>query len=95
MAVWEYFMIGDHASSSGGAAYLPLIYRARDTVRYFKQGGARYYFTQSSGKYRRNNALLYYVLARLLWDTGQGVDALIHDFCPKKCICPQSQRDCH
>ncbi|MDP7251801.1 MAG: DUF4838 domain-containing protein [Planctomycetota bacterium] len=83
MAVWEYFMIGDHASSSGGSAYLPLIYRARDTVRYFKQGGARYYFTQSSGKYRRNNALLYYVLARLLWNTDQDADALIHDFCQK------------
>lgn len=79
--VWEYFLIGDHTIDKPTPILIPLIYRTRDTVRFLHDVGMTRYFTQSNNAWQRHNAILYYSLARLLWNPQQDVDVLIQDFC--------------
>ncbi len=80
LGVWEYFLIGDHTLTAPSPVLLPLTHRARDTVRTLAEMDARWYFTQSSPAYQDANPLLYYVLARLLWNPQLDLAALISDF---------------
>jgi len=80
LAIWEYFLLGDFRAKGEAPVLLPLAYRARDSVRWFKGLGARWYFTQSSYRYWRHNPLLFYMLARLLWETDRDCEALEQDF---------------
>ncbi|HCD34999.1 MAG TPA: hypothetical protein DER01_21520 [Phycisphaerales bacterium] len=79
--VWEYFLIGDYTVKNHVPVVLPLIYRVRDTVQFFKSIGTRYYFTQSTSAYHRYNTLLYYALARYLDDPDLDADELIREYC--------------
>lgn len=88
--VWEYFLIGDHRQTNPVPVTLPLIYRVRDTVRFFQSIGTRYYFTQSTSAYHSYNTLLYYALARYLNDPSLDADTLIRDYC-KNMFGPASQ----
>lgn len=81
--VWEYYLLGDFRSKKAPPVWLPLVYRTRDTVRYYKSLGARFYFTQSNYQYWDHNALVWYTLARLIWKTDTDFDALADDFVAK------------
>ena len=83
LGIWEYFLIGDQSAHRDSPAWLPLLYRARDSVRYFNRRGAKYYFTQSSGRYQQHNPILFYALARMLWDVDLNFARLMRDFCTK------------
>jgi len=79
--VWEYFLLGDHRTQKTTPAILPLALRAADTVRFIRELGGSYYFTQSSYKYWRHNPLVFYMLARMVWTPDADPLALIRDFC--------------
>lgn len=84
MGVWEYFLLGNHHSKNvENPAMLPVIYRSRDTLKFYKNNGVNWYFTQTSPKYWKHNIFAFYETARLIWDADQDFDALFNDFFDK------------
>lgn len=84
MGVWEYFLLGDHYSNEqDNPAMLPVVFRARDTLRFLRKSGVNWYFTQTSPKYWRHNILPFYVTARMAWNADLDFDSLMNDFCGK------------
>jgi len=81
--IWEYFLIGDHNTDYPAPVILPLVYRVRDTTRFLKEIGARYYFTQSNSAYMPYNPLLFHATARYLWNPDLDANELIADFCTR------------
>ncbi len=83
LGIWEYFLIGDHHVSAPTPVILPLVYRIRDTIGFLRGDDidARYYFTQSNNAYVTYNPLVYYALARYVWDPTLDADELIASFC--------------
>jgi|APSaa5957512622_1039677.scaffolds.fasta_scaffold04713_3 hypothetical protein len=81
LGMWEYFLLGNHYTGAAiTPATLPVASRARDTIRFLRERGGKYYFTQSSAKYWKHNILPFFVTARLAWDADQDFDALLDDF---------------
>lgn len=78
--VWEYFLIGDHLLTEPQPVLLPLVYRVRDTMQFLDSIGSTRYFTQSSTVYQPYNPLLYYALARYIWNPSLDADELIRDY---------------
>ncbi len=84
MGIWDYFLLGDHRSAAKeNKAMLPVSYRAKDCLKYFKDKGINWYFTQTSPKYWKHNILPFYVTARYIWDADQNFDKFMSDFCNK------------
>lgn len=84
MGVWEYFLLGDHYSNEQeNSAMLPVVFRARDTLRFLKKSGVNWYYTQTSPKYWKHNILPFYVTARMAWDANLDFDSLLGDYCEK------------
>jgi hypothetical protein len=84
MGVWEYFLLGDHYSDEqDNPAMLPVVFRARDTLRFLKKSGVNWYFTQASPKYWKHNILPFYVTARMTWNADLDFDSLMNDYCGK------------
>jgi len=83
IGVWEYFLIGDYGPQAITPAPLAVTYRARDTIKYLKDTGFTFYFTQARLQYWKHNPLPYYVITKLLWDSDTDFDALWDDFFEK------------
>lgn len=82
LGVWEYFLLGDHYSAPReNCAMLPVLYRVRYTLPYFKSIGMNNYMTQSSPKYWKHNIAAYYFTARYAWSVNRSFDELLTDFC--------------
>lgn len=82
LGVWEYFLLGDHYSAPAeNSAMLPVLYRIKTTLPYFKSIGMNNYMTQSSPKYWKHNIAAYYFTAKYAWSTDRDFDALLDDFC--------------
>lgn len=84
MGIWDYFLLGDHRSANKeNKAMLPVSYRAKDCLKYFKDKGVNWYFTQTSPKYWKHNILPFYVTARYIWNADQNFSEFLNDFCNK------------
>lgn len=84
MGVWEYFLLGDHyTNEQDNPAMLPVVFRARDTLRFLKKSGVNWYFTQTSPKYWKHNILPFYVTAKMTWTAELDFDMLMNDYCEK------------
>lgn len=82
LGVWEYFLLGDHYSPpTENSAMLPVLYRIKTTLPYFKSLGMNNYMTQCSPKYWKHNIAAYYLTARYAWKTKQDFAALLDDLC--------------
>ncbi|MEO0964419.1 MAG: DUF4838 domain-containing protein [Planctomycetota bacterium] len=79
--VWEYFLIGDIHETKTTPVLLPLVYRVRDTMRFFDELGLTHYFTQANPIYQPHNTLLFYATARYAWDPWLDANKLIDDYC--------------
>lgn len=84
LGVWEYFLLGDHISSSGeNPAMLPVLYRIKNTLPHLKSIGVNNYYTQCSTKYWKHNMAAYYLTAKYIWSTDRNFDGLLRDFCDR------------
>lgn len=84
LGCWEYFLLGDHYSQNvENSAMLPVLYRIRDTLPYFKSIGMNNYMTQCSVKYWKHNILPFYFTARYAWNADRNFEELLDDFCSK------------
>ncbi len=82
LGVWEYFLLGDHYSApTENSAMLPVLYRIKYTLPYFKSIGMNNYMTQSSPKYWKHNMAAYYLTAKYAWNADRDFNALLDDFC--------------
>jgi hypothetical protein len=81
MGIWELGLIGDNSATGNQTAILPLLERYKLTLAWLNQQGFRYYYSQGNAAYHTNNQLLYWCIAKLLWNPNADLHLLIQDYC--------------
>lgn len=61
----------------------PNLHVIQPNLKYFADHGVRMMFEQGSGEHNKTSwmELRTYLIAKLMWDTDQDADSIIHDFC--------------
>ncbi|MEW6357631.1 MAG: DUF4838 domain-containing protein [Planctomycetota bacterium] len=76
--IYEYYTLG--GPSKAGLLW-PLVHCIREDMPYYRKVGAEGFYTQLSENMFHRYGMNYYVCAKLAWDTGLDVDALMADYC--------------
>ena len=76
--IYEYYTLGGPTRAEFP---WPLVHTMRQDMPYYHAVGAEGFYTQLSMPYFHRYGVNYYVCAKLAWDTGLDVDALLRDYC--------------
>jgi hypothetical protein len=76
--IYEYYTLGGPARAS---LLWPLVHTIRRDMPYYHRIGAEGFYTQLDDATFHRNGMNYYLAAKLAWNAGLDVDALMADYC--------------